>query len=284
TKRPNWSAAATAPAPTDFPIFEPPEGETHGQQRVCREARPAGIALHARTFRMAGVTLLVRKMEVMAGARRQSGECPQPASSAGDADQPDLGGRPRDPALDEAIVLATRERLVRDGYAELTISDIAADAKVTRRTLHRRWRTKFDLVVDALDYGFRKQCDLSTADLSGLEPRAAFVEAIRRIDPACYSPGAMVLMGDFAGETIRTPELAEILRKHAVEPRVGFVEKVLTQLQERRAVGDGIDVHTIATLCFGAYFPPFYRGEVAEDIPESAAAVLWPAIVANTTT
>ncbi|QRP48592.1 TetR/AcrR family transcriptional regulator [Amycolatopsis sp. FDAARGOS 1241] len=220
----------------------------------------------------------------MAGARRRAGDRPRAANSAGEADRPGLGGRPRDTALDEAIVRATRERLVRDGYSDMTIGDIAADAKVTRRTLYLRWSTKFDLVVDALDYGFRKQGEVHTVDLSGLEPREALVEAVRRVDPAYHSPDAMVLMGDFAGEANRTPELLEILRKHAVQPRVGLLEKVLTQLQQRRAVSDGIDVRTIATMCFGTYFAPFYRGEVAKDIPDDVVAVLWPAIVARTTT
>jgi hypothetical protein len=32
------------------------------------------------------------------------------------------GGRPRDPALDEAIILATRARLVQDGYSRMTMA------------------------------------------------------------------------------------------------------------------------------------------------------------------
>src|SRR5919109_4112883 len=99
----------------------------------------------------------------MAQARAATNE---PADSAGSR----AGGRPRDAALDEAIILATRARLVRDGYSRMTIGDIAADAKVSRPTLYRRWSTKFDLVVDALDYGFRKQRDMYTVDLSQLEP------------------------------------------------------------------------------------------------------------------
>jgi AcrR family transcriptional regulator len=191
---------------------------------------------------------------------------------------PRPGGRPRDAALDEAIILATRARLVRDGYSRMTIGDIAADAKVSRPTLYRRWSTKFDLVVDALDYGFRKQRDMYTVDLSRLEPREALVEAVRRLDPAYFNPDAMVLMGNFAGEAIRTPELLEILRKHAVEPRVTLVENVLSQLQDRGAVHDEIDKHTIATMCFGSYFAAFYRGESKHEIPEAVVAVLWPAI------
>ncbi|MEV6643151.1 TetR/AcrR family transcriptional regulator [Amycolatopsis sp. NPDC051371] len=188
------------------------------------------------------------------------------------------GGRPRDAALDEAIILATRNRLVRDGYSLMTIGDIAADAKVSRPTLYRRWSTKFELVVDALDYGFRKQRDMYAIDLSNMAPRDALVEAVRRLDPAYFNPDAMVLMGNFAGEAIRTPELLGILREHAVEPRVTLVENVLTQLQDSGAVRDGIDKHTIAALCFGSYFAAFYRGESRDEIPEAVVSVLWPAI------
>lgn len=205
----------------------------------------------------------------MAPARETNPEAPRP------------GGRPRDAALDEAIILATRARLIRDGYSLMTIGDIAADAQVSRPTLYRRWRTKFELVVDALDYGFRKQRDSYTVDLGAMAPREAFTEAVRRLDPAYFNPDAMVLMGNFAGEAIRTPELLAILREHAVEPRVTLVETVLAQLQDSGAVRDGIDRHTIATLCFGSYFAAFYRGESREDIPEAVVSVLWPAIAAT---
>jgi AcrR family transcriptional regulator len=188
------------------------------------------------------------------------------------------GGRPRNATVDEAIILATRDRLVRDGYSRMTIGDIVADAKVTRPTLYRRWKNKFDLVVDALDYGFRKQVGMYTVDLSRLEAREALVEAVRRLDPAWYNPDAMILMGNFASEAFRTPELLEILRKHAVEPRLALIENVLGELQDRGAVRAGIDIHTIATMCFGTYFAAFYRGEDKQDIPQRVVAVLWPGI------
>jgi AcrR family transcriptional regulator len=191
------------------------------------------------------------------------------------------GGRPRDAALDEAIILATRERLMKDGYSRMTIGDIVADANVTRPTLYRRWKNKLDLVVDALDYGFRKQDDMYTVDLSQMDGREALVEAVRRVNPAYYNPDAMVLMGNFAGEAIRTPELLDILRRHAVEPRVALVERVLGQLRESGAVRADIDAHTIATMCFGAYFAAFYRGEDSKQLPEQVVAMLWPGIAAG---
>ena len=81
----------------------------------------------------------------MARAREPIGEGP-----ARDASHPRPSGLPRDAALDEAITLATRDRRVRDGYSTMTIGDIVSDAKVTRPTLCRRWRSKFEPVVNAL--------------------------------------------------------------------------------------------------------------------------------------
>jgi AcrR family transcriptional regulator len=220
----------------------------------------------------------------MVRSAESTGECSAENGSAGDASRPRRSGRPRDDALDEAIILATRERLVRDGYSKMTIGDIAADAKVTRPTLYRRWKTKFDLVVDALAYGFLKQKDMFTLDVSQLEPRDALVEAVRCLNPAYYNPNAMVLMGNFAGESLRTPELLGILREHAVDPRIGLLKMVLGQLQKRRSVRPDIDVDTIANMCFGSYFAAFYRGEQPTEIPERVVAVLWPCIAAKAAT
>ena len=202
-------------------------------------------------------------------------------TSTPDDSEPRSGGRPRDPKLAEAIILATRTLLVRDGYSRMTLGDIAAEAGVSRPTLYRRWANKLDLVADALDYGFRRQRDLYDIDISRLEPREALVEAVRRLDPAYFNPDAMVLMGNFAGEVSHTPELFEMLRKHAVEPRVTLVESVLSQLQERGAVSEDVDKHTIATMCFGTYFAAFYRGDSKKKIPDTVVAVLWPAIASS---
>lgn len=191
------------------------------------------------------------------------------------------GGRPRDAALDEAILRAARARLIEDGYSRMTISDIAADAGVTRPTVYRRWKTKLDLVVDALDYGFLKQGEMYDEDLSDLGPREALVEVVRRSDPAYFNPDAMVLVGNFAAEAIRTPELMEVLRAHAIEPRVSMVEKLLGQLRERGEVGGDIDARTIASICSGAYVAAFFLGEDKTSIPERVVAALWPGIRAQ---
>lgn len=195
------------------------------------------------------------------------------------ADEPRAkGGRPRDPALDEAIIIATRRRLADDGYSRMNIGEIAADAGVTRPTIYRRWPGKFELVMDALDWGFRAQRDsYPTTNLEELPPREALTEAIKRLDPCYFNPDAMILMGNFMGEARRTPELLAMVCEHAVEPRVKLLEGVLTSLQERGHVRADVDVHTVSTMCFGAYFAAFLRNdEEGSELAGQVAKALWP--------
>lgn len=59
-------------------------------------------------------------------------------------------GPQRDPAVDDAIVHATRELLVEVGYTGTTIDGIARRAGVGRPTIYRRWSSKAHLVHEAV--------------------------------------------------------------------------------------------------------------------------------------
>ncbi|WP_439145177.1 TetR/AcrR family transcriptional regulator [Streptantibioticus silvisoli] len=59
-------------------------------------------------------------------------------------------GRPRSAEADAAILDATREALVEQGWGGLTMADVAARAGVAKTTLYRRWANRNELVVDAL--------------------------------------------------------------------------------------------------------------------------------------
>ncbi|MEW2511267.1 TetR/AcrR family transcriptional regulator [Streptomyces sp. NPDC046870] len=193
-------------------------------------------------------------------------------------------GRPRDPAIEEAIIRATRERLATDGYASMTIGDIVADAGVTRPTLYRRWANKYDLVVDALRYGLRKQREAyPPLDLDRLAPREAFVEAVRRLDPRCHNERAMALHGNFMAEAERAPGLLEQLREHGVRPRCEELLETLVSLRRRGAVREDVDLDMIVTLCFGSYFADYLRTgrDVPADFAERIVAAVWPVLAVD---
>jgi AcrR family transcriptional regulator len=199
------------------------------------------------------------------------------------SDSPHPGGRPRDPALDEAIIVATRRRLVRDGYSKMSLGDIAADAGVSRPTLYRRWPGKFELVVDALDWGLRAQVQARPAvELGAMPPYQAFRAAVAWVDPCYSNPDAIVLQGNFMAERYRAPELLELLRSRAVEPRLALLRDLLGELRDRGAVRSDADVETVTTLCFGGYFGAFLRGEPGgPELAGKIAAAVWPGIAAG---
>lgn len=78
----------------------------------------------------------------------------------------------RSARIREAILVATLDELVDNGYAALTVEAVAARAGVNKTTVYRRWPTLDDLLVDALaewslDITIPDTGDLET-DLLGL--------------------------------------------------------------------------------------------------------------------
>jgi AcrR family transcriptional regulator len=59
-------------------------------------------------------------------------------------------GRPRDPRVDELVLEATRELLVKLGYRRLAMDAVARHAGVSRTTVRLRWKSKAELVFDAV--------------------------------------------------------------------------------------------------------------------------------------
>ena len=60
-------------------------------------------------------------------------------------------GRPRDEQASTAILSATRELLARDGFAAMSMDAVAATAGVGKPAIYRRYRTKVELVITAID-------------------------------------------------------------------------------------------------------------------------------------
>jgi AcrR family transcriptional regulator len=79
-------------------------------------------------------------------------------------------GRPRDPAIDDAVLAATRTVLVELGYSKLTFDLVARRAGVSRPTIYRRWPSKPHLVHESI---------YSTSALSSLPDTGDFAADVR---------------------------------------------------------------------------------------------------------
>lgn len=188
-------------------------------------------------------------------------------------------GRPRDPLIEEAILRAAHRRLAVDGYSRMTIGDVAADAGVTRPTVYRRWESKHDLVVDALDHAFRaEQAAAPPVDLDRVTARQAIIEVVRRLDLRPPDRTGIMLVGHVLAEAEHNPELLELVRTHAVWPRRRLLLDTLHALQKRGELRPDLDVDAVADMCVGSYYAAFVRGGQDDKLPARVVDTLWPAI------
>lgn len=59
-------------------------------------------------------------------------------------------GRPRDQRLDQQLIQAAQELLGEVGYDKLSMEAVAERTGASKATVYRRWKTKSDLVIDAV--------------------------------------------------------------------------------------------------------------------------------------
>ncbi len=76
-------------------------------------------------------------------------------------------GRPRDPAMDRAILQATIDLLAEVGYVGLTVAEVARRAGVSKPAIYRRWAQKSQLVVEAMVTRMRPAGEADTGSVAG---------------------------------------------------------------------------------------------------------------------
>jgi AcrR family transcriptional regulator len=117
-------------------------------------------------------------------------------------------GRPRDPDLDDAILDATIALLAQEGFARMSIEQVAAHAGVGKPTIYRRWPSKVGLVIAALS---RPHAERSSSDHGTVRERLT-----RLIEELCVSvrkEPAKGVLAALVAEIPRDPELASAVRE-----------------------------------------------------------------------
>ena len=76
-----------------------------------------------------------------------------------------LGGRPRDPNIDASALDAALELLAERGFASTTVQAIADRSGVHTSAIYRRWRSRVELIEEAVFPGFDCRTVQATGDL-----------------------------------------------------------------------------------------------------------------------
>ncbi len=169
-------------------------------------------------------------------------------------------GRPRSSAADQAILAATLRVLATDGYQALTIESVAAAAGVGRPTVYRRYRSKAEMVSDALlalDAGPDPELQATTRD--------ALLEMLHCAAASLAMTGSLIVLGSLLGEAGRDPALLATFRARVFGPRIAAVAMILDRGVAAAELAPGTDVEATIDLLFGALLARSLIGEPLDE-------------------
>jgi AcrR family transcriptional regulator len=170
-----------------------------------------------------------------------------------------VAGRPRDPAVDAALLDAADALLTAHGYAAVTIEAVAARAGVSRPTVYRRWPSRVAVVMAAVARHEDPAPTGDTGSLRGDVRALARAVAVVTARPAFATvlPGLLVDLADDPGT--RTALIGEW-----VAPRAAALGSALARAASRGEVEpDAAGEPTVLALAELLVGPLVYRALLA---------------------
>ncbi|NEB80240.1 TetR/AcrR family transcriptional regulator [Streptomyces sp. SID14478] len=141
--------------------------------------------------------------------------------------------RRRGPVLERAILDAALDQLSTVGWNGLTMEGVAAGAQTGKAAVYRRWPSKEDLVVDALQAGLPK---LDSIPDHG-SVREDLLELCRQIREGMYSrPGFALRSVLHECDTFTAERFHAVIVEGVIEPSVQVIKEVVRRGIERGEV------------------------------------------------
>lgn len=181
-------------------------------------------------------------------------------------------GRPRDPAIDDAVLDETIRQLGRYGFAGLSLAAVAAGAGTSRPAIYRRWPDKEALVVDAISRLARVDPPTEHDD-----PFAALVTELEHfrhcITLAGSLPVAGLMLTDGVDDAVR-----DRYREQIVAPRRARIRACLQGAVDTGMLDADADLTVAATFLTGSWYAFALVGTTPpEDWARRTAALVWRA-------
>lgn len=171
--------------------------------------------------------------------------------------EPKRSGRPPDKAAGRALTAAALQLVREKGYAGVSIAEIAAKAGVARQTLYNRWKTKADLVLDAVF----EETGRHSAEPPGETGESAAAQLER------FLTGVFTHLTE-DGEPLRALIAAaqedavfrDDFRERFVLPREEIVTDLLRRAQARGELGPERDPALLSAFIHGAFWYRLLNG------------------------
>lgn len=140
-------------------------------------------------------------------------------------------------------VIAT---LIEVGYDRMTFDAVAGKVRASKATLYRKWPTKADLVVSALEHlkaqgGEDMHTFPDTGSLAG-------DLTIHFCDDPEFNDKSTLLFGAVISAIHRDPELTVVFNERFMKPRMERLREAVVRAQQRGEVGADADVEQLAGI------------------------------------
>ena len=161
-----------------------------------------------------------------------------------------VAGRPRSPAVDQAILRAALELFIEHGVTGASIEKIARRAGVGKTSIYRRWSSRDRLLAQAIE-AFRNATGYTTELLDRIPPR----DIVKLLIDACEviaRPEIRKLMARLIGSVPDYPMLIEVYRETYYLPRRAAFVRALERVQAAGLLSGNTDLETLADMLSGA--------------------------------
>lgn len=182
------------------------------------------------------------------------------------------GLRPRvEGDREDAIIDGILQVLIEVGYDKLTFDLVATRVRASKATLYRRWPTKAELVMGALNQ--IKMCPTQEPESLDTGSLEGDLEQL-----ACSDPEWTQLLPGIVRAIIpalhRDPELTAAFDEQFMRPRLGLMGGVLQRAQARGEIGADADLDALGRILPAlAVYHTMLTGS-GPDIEASRAAIV----------
>lgn len=182
-------------------------------------------------------------------------------------------GRPRDQGIDRRVLEVAQRHLAEHGYEALSLVAVADEAGTTRQALYRRWPSKADLAVAAIE-----ALAVAGARAPSDDPYEDLVAELRAFQRGVSRPDGLSMVGTMLHRST-SAELVARYRERVVAPRRATLLAILERGRSAGLLESEADLEVGVTLLTGSW----YARALATDAPpphwpERTARLVWRAL------
>lgn len=174
-------------------------------------------------------------------------------------------GRPRDPDTDLRIRRAAAQLLLQHGFEKTTVDEVAARAGVGKATVYRRWTSKEDLAVAAMESLY--EAEFPAPDTGSIV--GDLVETYRTVLAFMNSPQGQGFLRVSIAESVRDERIATLYRQSMLR-RERQARESFERAIERGEVRPDADIQSAVEWLGGAITVRAVLGRplpAVEDVP-----------------